>query len=213
MTLPSWLHGFGIQSGHIETVIRILFLLDAILVLLSELFPSPGQRRHSTTGIWSWFFTDVALIFVTVLRPFRVLRPILVVRRFSRASEQSRAALIAGLEESDAVPNVRTFAEVKFIALMLYAFVLALLTSASLVHAAEQTAGLGHADAVHSFADALWFCVGEMTLTGSQYGIYSASARFDSVTLMFIGLGILGLFGSILQRFIRDTMGAQSFVE
>ena len=88
--------------------------------------------------------------------------------------------------------------------LMTYSLVLIVLSTAVLVLGAEKL--IDKPDAIKTLADAVWYCVGQVTLTGSQYGLYTTSGRMYAGVLLLMGLGLAGLFGRFLERLIRNSL-------
>jgi len=195
------LHAFlGSHSHQLETGIKLFFLVDAILILGESAihWKSEPSRRPSAIA---WFLVDLALIFLTALRPFRVLRPILVLRQFSSATEKKRS--------NDRQKTSTHVTAVELIFLLIYSFVLIVFSTAVLILGAEKSVQqqvLVQHESVRTLADAVWYCVGQITLTGTQYGLYSTSGRIYAGVLLLMGLGIAGLFGRFFERLIRNSL-------
>ena len=159
------------------------------------------------------FVADISLVFLAALRPLRLLRPILVLRRFgsvttrndgdsaenNRREEDTYFAIIAG-----------ALKKIRYVMLILYAFVLMALSTSGLILQSELA--VGNAANIRTYGNALWFSIGQLTLTGSQYGPVTLWGRTYSVILLLLGLGIVGLFANSFEHIWTEGLrkrGAQ----
>jgi len=195
-------------------VCQTYFFLDACLVLVYELTGDTSKKsrrgRDAVIAAWCLFGIDMALIFLTSVRFLRALKPVLVLRRIGAATEhatrsghsvKNRWLLGYGLALK------RVLSRWKFAITLSYSFALIVLSTAALI--LESESHLSIPNGIKSYADAVWYCIGQITLTGSQFGVYSFAGRAYSVLLLFLGLGIVGLFSKSLEPFVKNALSSK----
>ena len=148
--------------------------------------------RNATIRAVVTFLLDCALIVIAApFRALRVVRPIMIIRRMAVATEKE--------------PNWRfpligrdTFLLLQLGVLLIYSLGLTVLAIGDLIYVAEITSK--HGSKLASLPNAIWYSVQQLTLVGSNAEPVSVSGKVYSVLLLFMGLGIIGLFGMLFQR-------------
>jgi hypothetical protein len=202
------------HAGLIQLMCNAFFVLDALVVLgyaLAQRVAEPKFLRASQNlKAWSTFLFDCALVLLSVLRPLRVLRPILVLRRFSSATEHSTRGKNRTRSKNSSpywVLMTKIFSRSRYAVLFLYSFLLITTSDAVLVLQAEKREG--SLSTIHTLGDALWFCVGEVTLTGSQYNPITLEARLYTLLLLALGLATAGIFASSFRRIFEESLSSK----
>ena len=148
--------------------------------------------RNATIRAILTFILDCALIVIAApFRALRVVRPIMILRRMAVATEKEpnwRFPLI-GRE---------TFLLLQLGVLLIYSLGLTVLAIGDLIYVAEVTGG--QSSNLNTLPHAIWYSVQQLTLVGSNNEPASVSGKVYSVLLLFMGLGIIGLFGMLFQR-------------
>jgi hypothetical protein len=143
------------------------------------------------------FLLDCILIMVAApFRALRVMRPLMILRRMAVATEK---------EPNWRFPLVsrETFLMSQLGVLLVYSLGLTVLAIGDLIYVAENlyTQRLEHLKIdIKSLPDGIWYSIQQITLVGSNHEVQSVSGKVYTVLLLFMGLGIIGLFGMLFQR-------------
>ena len=87
--------------------------------------------------------------------------------------------------------------------LLVYSLGLTVLAIGDLIYVAENlyTQRLKHLKIdLKTLPDGLWYSIQQITLVGSNQEVQSVSGKVYTLLLLFMGLGIIGLFGMLFQR-------------
>jgi hypothetical protein len=205
---------FNSKALALRIICNSFFVIDACIVLyygISILPETRGvARSRELMAALGGFLLDVSLVIFSFLRPLRVLRPILVFRRFGVATQHTPGNALTKIGQSRsfyAQASSQLWLKCKFVFLFLYSIALILSSTATLILESELR-GSGN---IRNYASAVWYSIGEMTLTGSQYNVETLSGRSYSVLLLVMGFGIVGLFTASFSKLIKASLTAAEF--
>jgi hypothetical protein len=194
------------QGSFLRTFCNLFFVIDATAVFVFSMSQRPPKnktlRAQKTIFALGAFLTDLLLVVLSFLRPLRVLRPIMVARRLSASTQHSRRKNNKKVD-TDVEHFVRAtgliWQRIKFSFLILYSLALIICSTATLILESELR-GTGN---IRNYANSVWYCIGEMTLTGTQYNADTLAGRSYTVLLLVMGFGVTGLFTTNFPRGLR----------
>jgi hypothetical protein len=167
------------------------------LIDLDHLQVEDAASSVATKAIVTFVLDCLLIVLASPFRALRVARPLMILRRMAVATEKE--------------PNWRfpllsreSFLVLQLGVLLIYSLGLVVLSIGDLIYNAERNSMiLQNGTSTHVFehlSSAIWYSVQTVTLVGSQSDPLTLQGRIYSVLLLFMGLGIVGLFGMLFQR-------------
>jgi len=164
------------------------------LIDLNHLEVADEKEVTSIKALMTFTLDCLLIVLASPFRALRVARPLMILRRMAVATEKEPNWKFPLLSRE-------SFLVLQLGVLLIYSLGLVVLSIGDLIFQAEFiTATAPSKQPFGTLSSSIWYSIQTVTLVGAQHDPITFAGRLYSVLLLFMGLGIIGLFGMLFQR-------------